>query len=219
MEIKSNIIKHYLSNCYFITGTAYAGKSTMCKALADRHNLYHCQENYNSNTIFKVIDLENQPNLSYFNIKKSWEAFLNRTPEEYGNWLLGNNYELIGFEIAELIRVSSNRKVIVDTNLPIELLEEIAEDHQVAIILSPPQISSGRFFDREDPEKKFLLKQIHLCSDPDATYKNFLACIESFNRKEYHKYTASRFFTINRGFDEWMSEEETIQILEKHFQL
>ena len=33
MHIENNILKHYLRNCYFITGTAYAGKSTMCAML------------------------------------------------------------------------------------------------------------------------------------------------------------------------------------------
>ncbi|MBI9015373.1 MAG: AAA family ATPase [Clostridiales bacterium] len=217
MEIKSNIIKHYLSNCYFITGTAYAGKSTMCKALAEKYNLYHCEENYNSDTIFNVIDIEDQPNLSYFKTKESWEEFLNRTPEDYESWLIGNNREIIGFEIAELIRLSSNQKVIVDTNIPIELLEEIADDNQVAIMLSPPEISSSRFFDRDDPEKKFLLEQINLCANPDSTYQNFTACIEKFNRTDYKKFTQSKFFTINRGFEDWTSKEETTEILGKHF--
>ena len=31
MFIENNILKHYLKNVYFITGTVYAGKSTMVK--------------------------------------------------------------------------------------------------------------------------------------------------------------------------------------------
>ena len=34
MNIGNNILRHYLQNAYFITGTAYAGKSTMVKMLA-----------------------------------------------------------------------------------------------------------------------------------------------------------------------------------------
>ena len=36
MEIANNILKHYLKNVYFITGTAYAGKSTAVNMLAER---------------------------------------------------------------------------------------------------------------------------------------------------------------------------------------
>ena len=47
MNIENNILKYYLRNCYFINGTAYAGKSTMCAMLAQRYDMIHCQENYN----------------------------------------------------------------------------------------------------------------------------------------------------------------------------
>ena len=157
MNIKPNILKHYLSNVYFIVGTAYAGKSTTCKMLSEKYNLYHCEENYNSDTIFKIINIEDQPNLSYFNTKNNWQDFLNRTPDEYERWIHGNSEELVGFELAELIRVSQNQKVIVDTNLPIEVLQQIADHHQVVVMLSQPLVSAQKFFDREDPEKIFLL--------------------------------------------------------------
>ena len=35
MNIANNILRHYLKNAYFITGTAYAGKSTTAKMLAE----------------------------------------------------------------------------------------------------------------------------------------------------------------------------------------
>lgn len=35
MKIANNILKYYLRNVYFITGTAYAGKSTTVKMLAE----------------------------------------------------------------------------------------------------------------------------------------------------------------------------------------
>ena len=45
MKIQDNILKFYLKNCYFITGTAYAGKSTMCSMLSKKYNMLHCEEN------------------------------------------------------------------------------------------------------------------------------------------------------------------------------
>ena len=46
MKIENNIIKHYLQNVYFITGTAYAGKSTAVRMLAEKYGMIHCGENY-----------------------------------------------------------------------------------------------------------------------------------------------------------------------------
>ena len=45
MKIANNILKHYLKNVYFITGTAYSGKSTMVKMLAERYDKIYCGEN------------------------------------------------------------------------------------------------------------------------------------------------------------------------------
>ena len=73
MNIQNNILKHYLKNCYFINGTAYAGKSTMCKMLAEKYGMIHCEENYNIDEILSVVTQEKQPNLNYFNRKVNWQ--------------------------------------------------------------------------------------------------------------------------------------------------
>ena len=46
MYIENNILRYYLRNVYFITGTAYAGKSTTVRMLADRYDMVFCGENY-----------------------------------------------------------------------------------------------------------------------------------------------------------------------------
>ena len=48
MNISNNILKHYLKNVYFITGTAYAGKSTTVKMLSEKYDMVFCGENYHS---------------------------------------------------------------------------------------------------------------------------------------------------------------------------
>ena len=40
-----------------------------------------------------------------------------------------------GFEVAELISISRDRKVIVDTSIPIDVLKEISDYHHVAVML------------------------------------------------------------------------------------
>ena len=39
----------FFENAYFITGTSYAGKSTMVKELAKKHGGIACEENYHDN--------------------------------------------------------------------------------------------------------------------------------------------------------------------------
>lgn len=58
MKIDDNIIKYYLRNVMFITGTAYAGKSTMVAMLAEKYGLVQCGENYH---IEGEVDQRKQP--------------------------------------------------------------------------------------------------------------------------------------------------------------
>lgn len=220
MEVKNNIIKHYLKNVYFITGTAYAGKSTMCKLLAERYGMIHCEENYNSEVIFKVIEEDNQPNLSYFNTKKDWQEFVNRSPKEYDQWIVGNAYELSGFEVAELIRLSSDKKVIVDTNIPIDILCEIADYNQIAIMVSNESISSEYFFKREDPEKLFIKEQILSGPTPEKTMKNFKACLAEANGQHHiDAFHASGCLVIQREDVKSDDREMLFKQLSEHFGL
>lgn len=220
MHISNNIIKHYLRNCYFINGTAYAGKSTMCALLAERFGMLHCGENYNHDNILAIAEPEHQPSVCYMNTKPSWEHFVSRSPEEYEAWVDGNSRELPEFEVAELIRLSSDRKVIVDTNIPCDLLWQISDYDHVAIMLSPQSMSVDRFFDRGDSEKQFLLSVIEGCPDPEATLANFRECIARVNSPErYDAFLRSGFFTLVREDDGRDTREEVLAKLAEHFKL
>ena len=220
MNIDNSILKHYLRNCYFINGTAYAGKSTMCAMMAERFDMVLCEENYNLDTILSIANPDRHPNICYMNTKPSWEHFVSRSPEEYAAWIDGNNWELAEFEIAELIRLSADRKVIVDTNIPTEILWQISDYNHVAIMLSPQAMSAERFFDRKDPEKQFLLSVIENCPNPKATLENFKNCISTVNSPEcYCAFLNSGFFTLIRPDDGRDSREEMLTALAAHFGL
>lgn len=221
MHIQNNILRHYLQNCYFINGTAYAGKSTMCQMLAQRFDMIHCEENYNMDTILKVVTPEEQPDFSYFNTKPSWQHYVSRSPEAFERWICGVNEDVTGFEIAELIRLSAyGKKIIVDTNIPCETLRQIAQPDHVAILLSPQSMSVERFFDREDEEKQFLLSVIESTPDPEWTRRNFEACIARINSSEvYDAFLNSGFYTLLRSEEDGDTREETLERLAKHFKL
>ncbi len=122
--------------------------------------------------------------------------------------------------MAELIRISQNQKVIVDTNIPLDILHEIADYHQVAVMLSPQAMSVEKFFDRDDPDKAFIKEQIMKAKDPEKTMENYKACIAIVNSKEhYDEYAKSGFFTIVRTDANIDTKAETLEILANHFNL
>ena len=220
MKIANNILKHYLKNVYFITGTAYAGKSTAVKMLAERYDMVFCGENYHMAVSEIVATPETHPDLCYNKMLTDWKDFVTRTPEEYERWLYSVGREAAEFEIAELLSLSKDKKVIADTNIPLDLLKEISDYHHVAVMLSPQSMSVERFFDRSDPEKQFLLNVIERCENSEAVMKNYREGLARINSKEhYDEYANSGFFTVVREDNGIDTRESVCDRLAKHFGL
>ncbi len=220
MKIENNVLKHYLKNVYFITGTAYAGKSTAVKMLAQRYGMICCGENYHMAVSETVATPETHPDLCYNRSLTDWRAFVTRTPEEYERWIYAVGREAAEFEVANLIAISQNQKVIVDTNIPVDILREISDYDHVAVMLSPGSMSVERFFDRSDPDKQFLLSVIDSCDDPAAVMENYrkgLALINS--QAHYDEYANSGFFTVVREDNGIDTREQVCDTLAGHFGL
>ena len=220
MKIANNVLKHYLKNVYFITGTSYAGKSTAVRMLAEKFDLLLCGENYHMDVSEAVATPDTHPDLCYNRSLTDWRDFVTRTPEEYERWIYAVGREAAEFEVAHLISISQNRKVIVDTNIPLDILKEISDYGHVAVMLSPQSMSVERFFDRDDPDKQFLLNVIDSCDDPAAVMENYrkgLALINS--QQHYDEYASSGFFTVVREDDGRDTREEVCERIAKHFGL
>ena len=220
MNISNNILKHYLKDVYFITGTAYAGKSTTVKMLSEKYDMIFCGENYHSAVSNVVANPENQPEISYLNNLTDFRDFVTRSPEEYARWIFATSKEAAEFEIAELLSISKEKKVIVDTNIPIDILKEISDYNHVAVMISPLSMSVERFFDRNDPEKLFILNTIESCENPAEVMENYKKGLALINSQEnYDLYANSGFFTVVREDTQKDTKEEVCEKIAKHFGL
>lgn len=218
MNIENNLLKNLFRNVYFINGTAYAGKSTMVRLLAEKYDGICCGENYHDE-LMELIDPVHQPALSYFDTMSGWQEFIGRTPEEYDEWIVNVSKEAAELEIMLLIRFTqTGKKIFVDTNISVDILKEISDYHHVAIMLSPQWTSVNRFFDRPDPEKQFLYQKLLEAPDPEAAIANFRKCMEKINSREhFDEFANSGFYVQHR--DENRSVEESLELLERHFEL
>ena len=100
------------------------------------------------------------------------------------------------------------------------MLKEISDYRHVAVMLSPQSMSVERFFDRSDPEKRFILNVIESCEYSEAVmdnYKRGLARINS--QKHYDAYAKSGFFTVVREDNGKDTREEVCDALARHFGL
>ena len=220
IEISDNIVRHYLRNVYFINGHSYAGKSTMVKMLAERYDMVPCGENYNDVFPREKLSRWKQPGLCYFETMSGWQEWLSMTPEQHWNWTQNVARECVEIEVLELVhRAAEGKKVIVDTNIPIEVLRDISDYDHVAIMLcDPPDVCATRFFDRDDPDKKFMMEQIQLSPDPEATLKNFNSWA-LYHPPMETDWQHTGFFTLTRSDFEHDTREEVLAALAKHFKL
>ena len=79
-------------NVYFIAGTAYAGKSTMAKLLAEKYDGILCEENYHD-ALLPELSKEEFPYVTYTRDLEDWHDFIRRTPEQYKAWIDGATKE------------------------------------------------------------------------------------------------------------------------------
>ena len=205
-------------NAYFITGTAYAGKSTMVKLLAEKYNGILCEENYHDQ-LLPGLDSTEFPFLTYTRDLEDWHDFIRRTPEEYKAWMDGVSRECEILELRLLDGLKDQgRPVFVDTNISIETLKSITPEDHVLVMLADPQISVRRFFERPDREKQFLYRLIMDEPDPENAMENYREGLMLVNSQEnYDRYLHSGFHVIIRN--ENRSIEQTLEMVEKAFGL
>lgn len=207
------------ANAYFITGTAYAGKSTMVKLLAEKHNGIACRENYHEELMDDRLDPGEFPCLCYTRDLQDWHHFIRRTPDEYEAWVDGAAAECEKLELQILDRLTEQGKpVFVDTNISLETLAKMTDRQHVLIMLADPEISVRRFFERPDKEKQFLYQLMLEEAEPEKALANFRECLKRINSQErYDRFLHSGFPVILR--DENRSVEQTLAMAEEVFGL
>ena len=217
MECGKIVVK--FENVYFINGTAYAGKSTMVKLLAEKYDGIACEENY-QDRLLENLDTKEFPNLTYTRDLKDWGEFVRRTPDEYEAWVNGVTKEctVLEIEILKDLVSRTKKKIFVDTNISVEILHEISDENHVLIMLADPNISVQRFFERPDKEKQFLYQLLLKEDNSEEAMINFRECLKRINSQErYMMFQKSGFNVITR--DENRSIDETFALAESMFGL
>ncbi len=205
-------------NVYFVNGTAYAGKSTLVKELAEKHHGIACKENYH-NSLLPELDRNEFPYVTYTRDLQDWHDFIRRTPDEYEAWINGasKECEILELRILENLR-TENRPIFVDTNISLETLKKISDENHVLIMLADPDISVNHFFNRPDRDKQFLYRLLMEEENPTQAMENFRQCLARINSPEnYNRFLHSGFHVILR--DENRSIEETLAMAERKFGL
>lgn len=211
MEIQDNVLKEYLKNVYFITGTACGGKTTVSRAIAAKHDfvVYDADQAFDRHR--ELSNGLDQPAMNR-NFKDA-DAFFFRPYKEYANWLKQNAREQLDFILMDLIRLSRNRIVICDLHLTLDEAERITEPGRIAFLLRDPENIIEDYCNRPDHEdfNQFICS----VSDPIRAKNNCNQTLAYVNRERYEAVKKSRYFWLER--DQNSTVNGTVLLVEKHF--
>ena len=213
MIFQDNIIKEYLKNVYFITGTPCGGKTTVSRALQQKYGIpvYDIDERFQAHR--EMSDVKMQPNMN--KEFRNADEFFGRSKEEYKQWLIDNTREQLDFVLLDLIRLSENGPVICDCHLTLEQAEMITDPSRVVFMLREPVNLIDEYCNREDHEdfKEF----IESATNVEAAKANCNEVLCELNRNAYKAIKASKYNWIER--DNSRTVEETLKLVEKCLKL
>ncbi len=213
MLFQDNVLKEYLKNVYFITGTPCGGKTTISRELAKRHNLlvYDIDEQFANHK--KLSDAAFQPSMNK-NFKDA-DEFFGRTVEEYKKWLIDNTREQLDFGLLDLIRLSQNQIVLCDCHLTMEQARLFTEASRIVFLLKEPSNIVDDYCNR--PDHQGFSNFINSASDVEKAKAVCNATLKSLNEKSYNDIKNSDYFWIERT--ESSTVDDTVRKVEQHFGL
>ena len=211
MIFQDNVIKEYLRNVYFISGTPCAGKTTITRALGKKYGIpvYVIDDQF---TVHQLkSDPDHQPNMN--RSFRDADEFFGRSVEEYRNWLLGNSREQLDYVLLDLIRLSHDRVILCDIHLIAEDAVKITDPSRIAFLVKEPAALVDAYISRPDhqPFRDFL----YSASDFEKAKATVNETLYSLNIDRYNYIRNSDFFWLER--DDSRTVDETVSLVEKHF--
>ncbi len=212
MIFQDNVIKEYLQNVYFVTGTPCGGKTTISRELAKRHNLlvYDADEQFEKHQ--KISNATFQPAMNK-NFKDA-DEFFGRTVEEYRKWLIDNTREQLDFVLLDLIRLSQNQIVVCDCHLTMEEVEKFTEPSRIVFLIKEPSNIIDDYCNR--PDHQSFNHFINSASDIEKAKATCNETLKSLNEKHYYAIKDSDYYWIERT--QKSTVDETVEKVERHFE-
>ena len=211
MIFQDNIIKEYLRNVYFISGTPCGGKTTITRALGEKYNIpvYVIDDQIPYHV--RLSDKEHQPNMNQ-NFKDA-DEFFGRTVEEYKNWLIGNSREQLDFILLDLIKMSQDKMVLCDIHIVAEEAFKFTDPSRIAFLIKEPKDLVDDYCNRPDhqPFSDF----IHSATDYEKAKATCNETLYSLNIERYNFIKNSDYFWLERDLQR--SVDETADLVARHF--
>ena len=164
MVFHDNVLKEYLKNVFFITGTPCGGKTTVSRELAKRYGLlvYDVDDHFSSHQAISNPIFQPAMNQSF----PDADAFFGRSVEDYTQWLRDNSREQLEFALLDLIRLSQNQIVLCDCHLTIADAEALTLPSRIAFLVQEPSHLIDDYCSR--PDHQAFCTYINSASEPES---------------------------------------------------
>lgn len=168
MKVNDLYIKESLKHVYWLNGGCCAGKTTMTQRFVVELGFQTLRDDVMKYRPFtSAVDY---PALQYPHPGLDWNKWFNKPNDEHCRWLLQLVEEMMEFLVIDLLRMPSDKPIIMDLGvLPEVILPFIPKERMICLYTSDEEIERLYFF-RED--HKMILDVINLTTDPAATIKN-----------------------------------------------
>ena len=211
MIFQDNVIKEYLRNVYFISGTPCGGKTTITRALGRKFGIpvYVIDDQFSIHQL--LSDEEHQPNMN--RQFKDADEFFGRSVEEYRSWLIGSSREQLDYVLLDLIKLSQDKVVLCDIHIVAEEAFKFTDPSRIAFLIREPRDLVEEYSNRPDhaPFREF----IHSATDYEKAKATCNETLYSLNIDRYNYIKNSDYFWLER--DERRSVEETADMVAGHF--
>lgn len=212
MIFQDNVIKEYLKNVYFITGTPCGGKTTISRALAEKHGfrVYDIDEQFPRHQQISSPNFQPSMNKEF----KNADEFFGRTVEEYKKWLIDNTREQFDFVLLDLIQISQNQIVLCDCHLTVDEADILTDLSRVVFLIKDPTNLVDDYCNR--PDHQGFNDFINSTTNVENAKLLCNATLKSINVERCRQIKNSQYFWIERNDNSTV--EETMHKLEQHFQ-
>lgn len=213
MNFEENVLKEYLKNVYFITGTPCGGKTTISRALSEKYGIevFDIDERFDEHQ--RMSDPVHQPamNKQFANA----DEFFGRTVEEYKHWLLDNTREQLEFVLMDLIRASADKKILCDCHLTVEQARMFSDPSRVIFLIKDPTNLADEYRERWDHQG--FNQYLNSASDVESAKKTVSSTLYELNIGHIKEVKESEFFWIERTAESTV--EDTLAQVEKHLEV
>ncbi len=213
MNIADNILRAHLTNVFFVGGTACGGKTTIARALAQKHGftLYDMDARFAQHQ--KIADCVHQPAMAQ--TFDSWEAYFCRPYWAYSAWLQQSVDEQLQMALIDLIELSREQPVIADLHLSLETARRITDRQHMVFLIASPQRVARDYYAR--PDHRDICDCIMGLPDPQKAFENCSKALIYTTQPFYDTVKRSEMFWLER--DESSTVAGTLARVERHFAL